>query len=142
MRSRETPEHQMVARWLDAHPCILWLHVPGGGYRGDRAQAMRTGRYLKSLGAKAGAPDILIFSAPPSYADRVGCAIEMKSAKGTLQKSQKAFLANLAVHGWHTMVCRSGVEAIDQLILAGYDMPLTGRTTPHSGSSSSAGGGP
>ena len=133
----------MVARWLDAHPCIHWLHVPGGGFRGDRAQAMRTGRYLKSLGAKAGAPDILIFSAPPRISGMVGCAIEMKSPTGRLQKNQKAFLANLSVCGWHTLVCHSAAEAVRKLIQAGYDDAVM----PHgvqlpSLSSSSVGAGP
>ena len=102
---------------------------------------MRTGRYLKSLGAKAGAPDILVFTPAPNGA-AVGCAIEMKGPKGTVTKDQRAFLSNLLACGWSVMIARSADEAIGALIALGYDRARVTPVKAHPDTSSSGGGGP
>ena len=115
----ETAEHRVVAQWLDWQHWITWCHVPSGGQRGTREQAMRTGRYLKSLGCKPGVPDIMIFSPPPKL-DKIGMAIEMKAGKTRVTQEQLAFMLNLRACGWETLVARSASDAIDALENAGY----------------------
>ena len=67
---------------LFAKPNVLWFHPPQEGLRSPR-----TGAFLKRMGTLGGVSD-LILCLPPT--GRMAC-LELKSAKGRLAESQRAF---------------------------------------------------
>ena len=106
----EDYEQRVIAQYLDARK-LLWTHVPMGGHR-HRAVAAQ----LRSHGAKAGCPDVVIFTPPPLLHGIVGVAIEMKRRNGTLSdisKAQQAWLWELKQVGWKTAVCFGADRAIE-----------------------------
>lgn len=105
----ENQLQQAVARLLD-HSGLVWCHPPNGGNR-----SAKTGALMKSMGAKAGVPDVLIFNpfGTPVIAgdtvDREGCgdglAIELKVGKNKPQPSQLKWHDDLRRCGWRVEVC-------------------------------------
>ena len=99
---------------------LLWTATANGGKRDAR-----TASTLKKTGVKAGIPDILIFTAPPSGVG-VGLAIELKRArlgkrpKGRLSDSQRIWLEQLRACGWRGEVCYGLDHALEILEGAGY----------------------
>jgi len=99
---------------------LLWTATANGGKRDAR-----TASALKKSGVKAGVPDILIFSTPPSG---VGCglAIEMKRArqgkkpKGRISENQRIWLEQLRAAGWRAEVAYGLDHAIEIIEGAGY----------------------
>lgn len=91
--------------------CVTWFRyryprlrlslfaVPNGG----RRDAV-TGRVLKSEGCLAGVSDLILLVARGGWH---GLCIEMKTAKGRQQESQKAFEAACRSNGYLYVVCRS-----------------------------------
>lgn len=98
--------HKAVTDFISlVYPDTLWIHVP--------SEAKRTPyeRYVaKLLGLKPGVPDLLIFESTKDYH---GLAIELKSEKGKLTDSQKAFIAELDKRNWKTAVCYDSESACD-----------------------------
>lgn len=83
------------------HPQLarLLIAIPNGG-----ARSAKTGALLKAEGVVAGAPDLFLFVPSNGYH---GLAIEMKTAKGRQQDTQKAMQRHLEAQGYKYIVCRS-----------------------------------
>ena len=99
---------------------VLWSATANGGKR-DKITASS----LKKSGVKAGVPDVLIFTAPPSGIG-VGMAIELKRGaeegkrKGSVSLHQRVWLENLRAVGWRAEVAYGLDHAIQLLKDAGY----------------------
>ena len=112
-----------LAKILDKSS-LLWTATANGGKRDAR-----TASTLKKTGVKAGVPDILIFSPPPSGVG-VGLAIELKRAKqgkrpkGRVSESQRIWLEQLRANGWRGEVAYGLQHAIEILEGAGYILQL------------------
>lgn len=105
MRLRsEATEQEHVVSWCFHHerlyPELKWLHhCPNGGSR-QKAEASR----LKAQGVKPGVPDLHL---PIPKGKYIGLYIEMKYDKGTIQKSQKEWIAGMVAAGHYACVCYS-----------------------------------
>lgn len=98
----EATEQENVISWCDHHerlyPELKWIHhCPNGGSR-QRAEAVR----LKAQGVKSGVPDLHLPIPKGAYA---GLYLEMKYDKGTIQKSQKEWIAGMAAAGHYACIC-------------------------------------
>ena len=110
----ENQLQQAVARLLD-HSGLVWCHPPNGGNR-----TARTGALMKSMGAKAGVPDVLIFSGSTvRNADGVNMigwgppvAIELKVGKNKPTPAQLKWHEDLRACGWRVEVCRTVDEVL------------------------------
>ena len=99
---------------------LLLCSIPNGGRRG---RVM--GAKLVREGMSKGAPDLLIFDAPPAHPGKVGTALEMKregATKSTVRPEQRRWLAHLEERGWHTLVGYGAKDALKKLKDAGYDV--------------------
>lgn len=106
MKHLEDDIQREVLQWLRvAHRKVYdcTIHVPNGGRRNLREAAR-----LKTLGVRAGVPDLLCFWPAPSYR---GAALELKAPKGRTRPGQLDWLARLADLGWRVGVTRSFDEA-------------------------------
>lgn len=100
-------EHQIQAalmRWAGMvaakHPELRLLHaIPNGGQR-NKVTAAR----LKAEGVKPGVPDLFL---PVARARYHGLYLEMKTPSGSVSRSQKQWLAQLAEQNYRVEVCRS-----------------------------------
>lgn len=104
----EAQEQRALFQWArlaeQQYPELKLLHhVPNGGKRDSRTAAN-----LKKEGVKSGVPDIVL---PVARGNYHGLYIELKTQKGTLQKSQKEWLKALDEEGYATKVCRGWLEA-------------------------------
>lgn len=104
----EAQEQRALFQWAklaeQQYPELKLLHhVPNGEKRDARTAAN-----LKKEGVKAGVPDIVL---PVARGNYHGLYIELKTQKGTLQKSQKEWLKALDEEGYATKVCRGWLEA-------------------------------
>ncbi|TXH57400.1 MAG: hypothetical protein E6Q97_04545 [Desulfurellales bacterium] len=104
----ENQLQQAVARLLD-HSGLVWCHPPNGGNR-----TARTGALMKSMGAKAGVPDVLIFNGVLStlLQSWVGMAIELKVGKNKPTPAQLKWHEDLRRCGWRVDVCRTVDEVL------------------------------
>jgi hypothetical protein len=117
--SPEDVETKAVADWLRAHG-IFFIHIGNEG----KSHAI-SGIIKNMLGRRAGAPDLMIFDAPPNILQRgySGTAIEMKRPKPEGRKptqSQLDFLRELEDRMWKVRVCYGADEAIKYLTEMGY----------------------
>lgn len=105
MKRPEQLLHQQVAAYLNAALTAQswWMTIPLGGGGAKR------GAILYGMGAKAGAPDILI------QHDGRATWIELKAAKGILSGVQRACHAAIERAGGNVYVCRSVAEVQDAL---------------------------
>lgn len=128
MSRRDNPEareQRALAKWLDAVG-VLWAHVPNGGNR-DKV----TGANLKAEGAKAGVPDVLIFTPPPLHPNAPGVALELKAPEGAKPSDeQMAWLERLAAQGWLTAWARGFAPAVEWLQSLGYGRPQHTKPKP------------
>ncbi len=111
-RRSEDTEQILVMQWAALnerrYPELKWLyHVPNGGSR-NRAEAVK----LKQMGVKAGVSDLQMPAGKGIYG---GICLEMKYEDGTIQKSQKEFLRDMAAAGKYACVCYGAEEAIKAL---------------------------
>ena len=95
--------HRAIIAHLSARsePDAFWWHTPNGGKR-HIAEAVK----FKALGVVAGVPDLLILKGGRLY------ALELKSATGRLQPSQRMVLARMEDCGAETSVAHSLDEAL------------------------------
>lgn len=124
-RPSEHSEQVLVVRKL-RNAKIWYCAVPNGGKR-NRGEAIK----LTQEGVRRGAPDLLIFDAPPNRPDCVGTALEMKRQGGSesnLSREQVKWLAALEKRGWHTLVGYGARDALEKLQDAGY--PVRPPKTP------------
>lgn len=73
--------------------------MPNGG-----ARNAATGRILKAEGVVAGVADLILFVA---HRDCHALCIEMKTAKGRQQDTQKAWQKAVEAQGYKYVICRS-----------------------------------
>jgi len=113
----ETEEdiHKAVVEWADrqaaTEPALeLLFHVPNGGSR-HVAEAVK----LKAMGTRQGVPDLLL---PVPRGNKIGLALELKSASGRLRPKQAWWLRELRASGWAVAVAYTFSEA--QKVLTGY----------------------
>lgn len=85
----------------------LLFAVPNGG-----ARNAVTGRILKAEGVVAGVADLLLLVANRDYH---ALCIEMKTAKGRQQETQKAWQHDVEAHGFKYVVCRSFADFTTQV---------------------------
>ena len=114
MKSEESIEQIALFKWAaymsSKMPELAAMYaIPNGGRR-----HISTAKRLKAEGLKAGVPDICL---PVPRNGYHGLYIEMKSAKGRLEKHQKEWLERLGKNGYLAVTCRGFEEARD-LILA------------------------
>lgn len=98
---REDDLQKQCARYLDLHG-VLWWHYPAEIKAKPQYMAKR-----KSLGVKAGVPDIMILENRGIYC---GLAIELKTKYNKVSDKQESFLEALKMRGWYTKVCYSFEE--------------------------------
>ena len=110
----ETQFQQSVAQELDAKG-LLWFHCPNEGRRSPAAAAV-----AKSMGLKAGVPDVLIFNTPPKLPQYKGAAIELKVGNNKPTWEQRKWLDDLQRAGWFTAVARSIQEWQSLILELGY----------------------
>lgn len=102
MKHQEEDLQQSCVRWFDyEYPSLRHLlhHSPNGGRR-----TLREAARFKSMGTKAGFPDLILCMAARGYH---GLFIEMKSEKGTQTALQKTWQTALEEQGYRYVVCRS-----------------------------------
>ena len=104
----ENQLQQAVARLLD-HSGLVWCHPPNGGNR-----TARTGALMKSMGAKAGCPDVLIFCPFGTSLLQTwpGLAIELKVGNNKPTPTQLKWHEDLRACGWRVDVCRTVDEVL------------------------------
>lgn len=101
---------------------LLWTATANGGKRDKRTAAS-----LKAQGVKAGVPDILIFTPPPSGVG-VGLALELKrpqgygKPRGRVSAHQRVWLEELRALGWRAEVAYGYDHALEILKSSGYDL--------------------
>lgn len=103
MKRPEQILQQQIARFLDtAYPALLWFHCPNGGARTKVEAAI-----LKTMGVKAGVPDIIMV-----LPDGRAAFVELKAGRGTLTEAQMAFKARSQALGcaW------AEVRSLDEMI--------------------------
>jgi len=111
----ESASQQAVIRWwavvhkaFGVAECLLFA-VPNQGLR-----TARNASRMKAEGMRAGVSDLFLLC------PRSGChglAIEMKSKKGKVSESQKAFCKELSSEQYLVKVCHSASEAIEVIKL-------------------------
>ena len=127
MRHQESFEQRTVAFWL-RKAGIFFCAIPNGGKR-NRFEAVR----MKAEGVVAGAPDILIFDAPPCDPTYfVGVALEMKrETGGVVSDAQRAFMKELDHRGWLSIVANGANDAFEKLTNFGYrGLPVPNEVRP------------
>lgn len=117
MNRPEQDLQQLVAGYLRMSlPTNLWFHVPNSsGNRGARL-----GGILKSLGVRAGVPDLVFV-----LNDGKAAFIELKAGKGSLSTEQRVFRADCERLGVPYAVCKSLEEV--QGTLQGWGLILRAR---------------
>lgn len=107
-RSDKHPRHDESTLQVQ---CVKWFRlqypklsrllfaVPNGG-----ARNAATGRILKAEGVVAGVADLLLFVPHRGYH---ALCIEMKTAKGRQQDTQKAWQHDVETQGYKYIICRS-----------------------------------
>jgi hypothetical protein len=86
-------------------PELQWIfHVPNGGTRHVREAAK-----FKSMGVKAGVPDLILPVARSKYH---GLALELKAGKNKATELQLQWHAFMKSEGWYVAICYSWEEAI------------------------------
>lgn len=96
-RHLESAIQQACVQWFKlAFPNYICFSVPNGGSRNALEAAN-----LKREGALAGVSDLII------VAERAVLFVEMKTAKGRQQESQKAFQQSVERLGHSYKICRS-----------------------------------
>lgn len=120
MKNNEHKEQVAVIHWASiqsiVYPSLSLLYaIPNGGHR-----AMKTARFLRAEGVKAGVPDLCL---PVPANDHHGLYIELKardrnpkrSGKGGVSEEQREWIENLRAQGYRVEVCYGADEAIDTI---------------------------
>jgi hypothetical protein len=67
-----------------------------------------------------GVADLLILERCPNALNCRGVALELKTPKGRVSKTQSAWMGRMSLHGWECHVIRSKQEAVDVLTRLGF----------------------
>ena len=107
----EEADQALAVKWFGLqHPCeARWLHhSPNGGKRNAV-----TGARMRSLGAKTGFPDLVLYQQRGSF---IGLVIECKRADGgVISKTQKGWLNQLENQGFCCIVAHGFDEIVEAL---------------------------
>ena len=94
--------HIQCVQWFEMqHKCALLNHQANENPRGNKIQMICYNKKMKSLGTKAGFPDIQIL-----YNEKV-LFIELKSLTGKLTESQKALFQQIESNGFPVHIIRT-----------------------------------
>lgn len=110
---REDVIQQNIIKWADwqsyhGNKLSDYLHhSPNGGKR-DIATAQK----FKTMGTKAGFPDLFLFIPNGEYH---GLFIELKTSKGKVSKKQQTMMDKLNAMGYLAVVCYGYHEAVNQI---------------------------
>lgn len=111
------PEHYHqieVVNWLRFRGHIVFS-VPNLGQR-----SFATTNYLRSEGMTAGAPDLIVVTAPPNNV-AAHVAIEMKrDERAKISAEQKFIHGQMRDAGWIVIIGTGSKNAIEQLQALGY----------------------
>lgn len=111
MRRPEQALQQTVARFLSAtFPNLLWFHVPNSS--GNRGAQL--GAIMKSMGVKAGVPDLVLI-----LPNGIAGFIELKAKRGKLTEAQAAFRDRALAMGCLWSEARS-VEDVQTILYAWF----------------------
>lgn len=125
MTIRDNPEHReqcAVIQWCEIYQNkypdlnMIFAIQNTGGLSGGFKKNIGKVMYLKAEGTKSGIPDLCLpVPAVCIKKSRTfhGLFIEMKSANGTLSKSQKEWITKLTNLSYSCKVAYSGTEAIN-----------------------------
>ena len=109
----EASEQRMLVSILKARG-IKFFSVPNEGRHTYAAHSM-----FKSMGRLTGVPDLIFIDRSPKTGMPV--AIEMKSKKGKVRKSQSDVHEMMAESGWHVHVAYGFMDALDFLDGLGFN---------------------
>lgn len=107
MKHEEDELQKSCVRWFEMQYSeyrSLLHHSPNGGKR-NAAE----GRKFKEMGTKAGYPDLVLNVANLNYH---GLFVELKSAKGVQQPTQKLMEEQLVRQGYRYELCRNLEEFV------------------------------
>ena len=110
MRHIEEHTQEQCVRWFElAYPKLAGLlhHSPNGGRRNARE-----GARFKAMGTRKGFPDLVLFFPAKRFH---GLFIEMKTAKGKQQPSQKVWQERAERAGYKYAICRSVEEFVAEI---------------------------
>ena len=111
MKRPEQTLQQQVVRWFSLqypHQAKFLHHSPNGGYR-----TAAEGRIFKSMGTRAGFPDLVLFWASMGAP---GLVIELKAdSKGKLTPAQEEWRYRFETQGW-MYYCLSDFDACQQIM--------------------------
>ena len=111
----ERDEQRWLGQVLDALG-VAWAHPVNEGKR-----SLAGGAQLKRQGMRAGLPDVLVFTSPPSRPEARGVALELKRRRGgKVSAHQSEWLARLEACGWVVRVCEGLDAAIAFLAELGW----------------------
>lgn len=111
MRRPEQALQQNVAAYLSAtFPRLLWFHVPNSS--GDRGAQL--GGILKTMGVKAGVPDLVLI-----LPNGLAGFIELKAGRGKLTEAQAAFRDRCQALGCLWSEARS-IEDVQTILTAWF----------------------
>jgi len=106
MRRPEQDIHRAVLQHLDIRgtPGTFYWHTPSGAYYGRRGHIQ--GRIMRSLGARAGIPDLLLLRAGTLY------ALELKAGRNKPTEAQADTIVRMMAAGAVCGVASSLDEAL------------------------------
>lgn len=117
MTPYESTEQITLARHLDRLG-VLWTHPPLAQH------GLSAGAHARHMGARAGVPDVLIFTPPPARPAARGVAIELKRrVGGSTTPEQEQWLEQLEQVQWLCRVCKGAADAIRWLEWLGWRLP-------------------
>jgi hypothetical protein len=98
--------HRAVVQHLRRRgvPGLLFTHPANGGYRTPIEAAI-----FKSLGVRAGAPDLLLWHVGKSF------GLELKAMRGRATDAQRAFLADLEKAGGFACIAEGLISPLRAL---------------------------
>lgn len=118
MGKRNFPEHDLqraIVTRLE-YTRLLFMHAPNGRHAGSAKKA----GIWKSLGVKAGVPDLLIFNCfELDHLHYAGLAMELKIGSRSPTPQQREWLDGLRAQGWRCEVVRT-VDQAHQLLAECY----------------------
>lgn len=105
----ESSIQKTVMQWVNLNPLLrgFIIHIPNEGKR-----TSRYGKSLKDMGMRPGVSDLFIALPRHGYC---GAWIELKSKKGILSDSQKAFLTDMSEQNYYINVCWTIEKAIETI---------------------------
>jgi len=103
----EDVEQIKVVNWVKQCTTLPVIHVAN-----ERSCSPAQGSMLKRMGVRKGVSDLFF---PRAHGKYHGCFIELKTLKGKPSVEQIAFIDEMNVEGYFSLVCYGAEEAIETL---------------------------